>query len=52
MARKIKAIRKRLDAINADRKNFQLEVRHVETRVVNRERDQTHSLVRVELVIG
>jgi len=52
MARKIKAIRKRLDAINADRKNFQLEVRHVETRVVNRERDQTHSLVREEVVIG
>jgi hypothetical protein len=52
MARKIKAIRKRLDAINADRKNFQLEVRHVETRIVNRERDQTHSLVREELVIG
>jgi hypothetical protein len=52
MARKIKAIRKRLDAINADRKNFQLEVRHGETRVVNRERDQTHSLVREELVIG
>jgi hypothetical protein len=52
MARKIKAIRKRLDAINADRQKFQLEVRHVETRVVNRERDQTHSLVREELVIG
>jgi len=52
MARKIKAIRKRLDAINADRKNFQLEVRHVETRIVNRERDQTHSLVRKEVVIG
>jgi hypothetical protein len=52
MARKIKAIRKRLDAINADRQNFQLEVRHVETRVVNRDRDQTHSLVREELVIG
>jgi hypothetical protein len=52
MARKIKAIRNRLDAINADRKNFQLEVRHVETRIVNRERDQTHSLVREELVIG
>jgi Leucine-rich repeat (LRR) protein len=52
MTRKIKAIRKRLDAINADRKNFQLEVRHVETRVVNRDRDQTHSLVRQEVVIG
>jgi hypothetical protein len=52
MARKIKAIRKRLDAINADRKDFQLEVRQLETRVGNRERDQTHSLVREELVIG
>jgi Leucine-rich repeat (LRR) protein len=52
MARKIKAIRKRLDAINADRQNFRLEERHVETRVVNRERDQTHSLVRKEVVIG
>jgi hypothetical protein len=52
MARKIKAIRKRLDAINADRQKFQLEVRHVETRVVNRDRDQTHSLVREEVVIG
>jgi hypothetical protein len=52
MARKIKAIRKRLAAINADRQNFQLEVRHGETRVVNRDRDQTHSLVREEGVIG
>jgi hypothetical protein len=52
MARKIKAIRKRLDAINADRHNFHLEVRHVETPVVNRDKDQTHSLVREEVVIG
>jgi hypothetical protein len=49
MARKIKAIRKRLDAINADRQNFHLEVRHVETPVVNRDR---HFLVREEMVIG
>jgi hypothetical protein len=30
MAREIKAIRKKLDAINADRQNFHLEVRRVE----------------------
>jgi Leucine-rich repeat (LRR) protein len=53
MARKIKAIKKRLDAINVDRKNFQLEVRQVETRVVgNRERDHTHSFVPAEVVVG
>jgi len=52
MACKIKAIRKRLDAINADRKSYKLEERHIETRVVNRERDQTHSLIRQEVVIG
>jgi Leucine-rich repeat (LRR) protein len=52
MARKIKAIRKRLDAINADRR-FLLEVRQVEeTRVGTRERDNTHSFVRAEAVIG
>ncbi|XP_059439212.1 putative disease resistance protein RGA4 [Corylus avellana] len=52
MAREIKAIRKKLDAINADRLNFHFKVRHVETRVVNKERDNTHSLVRAETVIG
>jgi Leucine-rich repeat (LRR) protein len=52
MAHKIKAIRKRLDAINADRR-FHLEVRQVEeTRVRNRERDNTYSFVRPETVIG
>ncbi|XP_059439203.1 putative disease resistance protein RGA1 [Corylus avellana] len=51
MVHKIKAIRKRLDTINADRR-FHLEVRTVETRVVNRERDNTHSLVRAETIIG
>jgi Leucine-rich repeat (LRR) protein len=50
-AHKIKAIRKRLDAINADRR-FHLEVRPVETRVGNRERDNTHSVVLEEEVIG
>ena len=52
MGHKIKAMRKRLDAINADRQNFYLEVRRVEPRVGNRERDSTHSLVRAETVIG
>jgi len=52
IAHKIKAIRKRLDAINADRERFHLEVRHVETEVGNRERDNTHSLVLAEAVIG
>ncbi|XP_059451669.1 putative disease resistance protein RGA3 [Corylus avellana] len=52
MGHKIKAMRKRLDAINADRQNFHLEVRRVEPRVGNRERDNTHSLVRAETVIG
>jgi hypothetical protein len=52
MAREIKAIRKKLDAINADRR-FHLEVRQVEeTRVRNRERDNTYSFVRPETVIG
>ncbi|XP_059428669.1 putative disease resistance protein RGA4 [Corylus avellana] len=49
MAHKIKAIRKRLDAIDADRQSFHLEVRHVETRV---NRGNTHSFVRAEAVIG
>jgi hypothetical protein len=53
MAHKIKAIRKKLDAINNDRKNFKLKIsRHVETRVVNRERNHTHSYVPAEVVIG
>ncbi|GLT53010.1 hypothetical protein SLA2020_263100 [Shorea laevis] len=45
MAHKIKAIRKRLDAINADRQRFNLEVRHVRHESGNRERDNTHSFV-------
>ncbi|XP_059451681.1 putative disease resistance protein RGA3 [Corylus avellana] len=52
MAREIKAIRKKLDAINADRQNFHLEVRQVEPRVGRRERDNTHSFVPAEVVIG
>jgi Leucine-rich repeat (LRR) protein len=52
MSHKIKAIRERLEAINDDRRNFNLEVQHVETRVGNKERDNTHSFVPVEIVIG
>ena len=52
MGLKIKAIGKRLDAIDADRGRFHLEERHVETRVGCRERHNTHSLVRAEAVIG
>jgi hypothetical protein len=51
MAHKIKAMKKRLDAIDADRQRFHLEVRHVETRVGGN-RGNTHSFVRVETVIG
>ncbi|XP_059439482.1 putative disease resistance protein RGA4 [Corylus avellana] len=53
MAHKIKAIRERLDAINALARDFHLKVRHVETLVGgNRERDNTHSYVCAEAVIG
>jgi Leucine-rich repeat (LRR) protein len=52
MSHKIKAIRERLEAINYDRRSFNLEVRPVETRVGNRERDNTHSFVLAEVVIG
>ncbi|XP_030941611.1 putative disease resistance protein RGA4 [Quercus lobata] len=54
MAHKIKAMRKRLDDIANDRNNFQLKLvdRPLETWVVTRGRDQTHSFVREEEVIG
>nr|XP_023879956.1 putative disease resistance protein RGA4 [Quercus suber] len=54
MASKIKDMRKRLDDIANDRKNFQLKLvdRPLETWVVTRGRDQTHSFVREEEVIG
>ncbi|GLT62916.1 hypothetical protein SLA2020_355180 [Shorea laevis] len=52
MAHKIKAIRERLDAINADRQGFLLEVRHVEETRVGGKRDNTHSIVCAEAVIG
>jgi hypothetical protein len=52
MGRKIKAIRERLDAVDAYRERFHLEVRHVETQVGKRERYNTHSFVPAEEVIG
>jgi hypothetical protein len=52
MAHEIKAIRKKLDAIDADRQRFNLKVRQVEPRVGRRERDNTHSFVPAEVVIG
>jgi hypothetical protein len=53
-AHKIKAMRKRLDAINADRERFHLVVRDAETRVGNRLHvsRETYSFVRAESVIG
>uniref|UniRef100_A0A2N9GEH4 Rx N-terminal domain-containing protein n=1 Tax=Fagus sylvatica TaxID=28930 RepID=A0A2N9GEH4_FAGSY len=52
MAHKIKAIREKLDAIANDKNNLRLEVSPLQTRVVARERDQTHSFIRDEEVIG
>jgi Leucine-rich repeat (LRR) protein/nicotinamide mononucleotide adenylyltransferase len=51
MARKIKAMRVRLDSIDARGVGFHLEVRPVETRVGGN-RGNTHSFVRAEAVIG
>ncbi|KAK4591856.1 hypothetical protein RGQ29_016350, partial [Quercus rubra] len=52
MSSKIKAMRQKLNAIAEDRKNFRLEEYHVETNVVSRKREPTHSFVREENVIG
>ncbi|KAL4614440.1 hypothetical protein ACB092_07G055200 [Castanea dentata] len=52
MARKIKTIRERFNGIARDRNNFQLVERPLGTTVVTRKRDQTHSFVREEDVIG
>uniref|UniRef100_A0A2N9IQY7 Uncharacterized protein n=1 Tax=Fagus sylvatica TaxID=28930 RepID=A0A2N9IQY7_FAGSY len=52
MSRKIKARRKKLDAIAEDRKKFHLKENHVETNAVSRKREPTHSFVREEEVIG
>jgi hypothetical protein len=52
MAGKIKVIRGRLDAIASDRNKFQFVERPLRKRVVTRERDQTHSFIPDEEVIG
>jgi hypothetical protein len=52
MSRKIKAMRKKLDAIAEDRKKFHLKENHAETHAVSRKREPTHSFVRDEKVIG
>jgi hypothetical protein len=51
MAPKIKAMRERLHAIDANRQRFHLKVRPAETRVGGN-RGNTHSFVRAEAVIG
>ncbi|MBA0577117.1 hypothetical protein Golob_028052 [Gossypium lobatum] len=52
MAPKVKTIRERLNAIAADRVNFQLSDCPVETPIQVRERDQTYSFERSEEIIG
>ncbi|KAK5792033.1 hypothetical protein PVK06_033146 [Gossypium arboreum] len=52
MAPKVKAIRERLDAIAADKANFQLSDCPVETPIEVRERDQTYSFELSEEIIG
>ena len=53
MTYKIKAMRERLDAIDADRQRFHLKVSHMETQAGgNRARDNTHGYVCAEAVIG
>ena len=52
MGHEIKAIRERLDTINRVAKDLDLMVHHEETPVRNKKRDNTHSFVRVEKVIG
>ena len=52
MAHKIKAMRERLNDMANDRNNFQMVGHPLETRVVTRGRDQTHSFVTEEEVVG
>nr|XP_048329835.1 disease resistance protein RGA2-like isoform X1 [Ziziphus jujuba var. spinosa]XP_048329836.1 disease resistance protein RGA2-like isoform X1 [Ziziphus jujuba var. spinosa]XP_048329838.1 disease resistance protein RGA2-like isoform X1 [Ziziphus jujuba var. spinosa]XP_048329839.1 disease resistance protein RGA2-like isoform X1 [Ziziphus jujuba var. spinosa]XP_048329840.1 disease resistance protein RGA2-like isoform X1 [Ziziphus jujuba var. spinosa]XP_048329841.1 disease resistance protein RGA len=52
MAHKIKDINNRLAAISKNHKNFHLEVHHEESRVVLRDREQTHSYIPEKEVIG
>ncbi|XP_060670465.1 disease resistance protein RGA2-like [Ziziphus jujuba] len=52
MANKIKGINDRLAAVSKNHANFHLEVRHEESRAVLRVREQTHSYIPEENVIG
>ncbi|KAK5793567.1 hypothetical protein PVK06_034718 [Gossypium arboreum] len=52
MGHKVKALRERLDAIVADRANFHLTNHPLELPIEVRERDQTHSFVRAQEIIG
>ncbi|XP_062175504.1 putative disease resistance protein RGA4 [Alnus glutinosa] len=49
---KIKAIRERLDSINATAKDFNLKLRDEEIPIWNKKRDDSYSFVRTEEVIG
>ncbi|XP_021296242.1 putative disease resistance protein RGA4 [Herrania umbratica] len=52
MGHRVQALREKLDAISADRINFHFNERLVESQIQSREREQTHSFVRLEEVIG
>jgi Leucine-rich repeat (LRR) protein len=52
MGHKIKAIRERLDSINATAKDFNLKLSHEEIPIWNKKRDDSYSFVRTEEVIG
>jgi Leucine-rich repeat (LRR) protein len=52
MVHKIKAIRERLDSINATAKDFNLKLRDEEIPIWNKKRDDSYSFVRTEEVIG
>ncbi|XP_062173606.1 putative disease resistance protein RGA3 [Alnus glutinosa] len=52
MGHKIKAIRERLDSINATAKDFNLKLGHEEIPIQNKKRDDSYSFVHPEGVIG
>ncbi|KAA8550200.1 hypothetical protein F0562_001884 [Nyssa sinensis] len=52
MGHQIKSIRDTLDAIAADRAKFHFMNRPIEMRVENKKREETHSFVRMEEVVG
>ncbi|XP_062175508.1 putative disease resistance protein RGA4 [Alnus glutinosa] len=52
MGHKIKAIRERLDSINATAKDFKLKLGHEKIPIQNKKRYDSYSFVRVEEVIG